>query len=90
MIHVHNKPSGFWYDVPRAHQLPPFQPAWADKEEFTERLKFFLASNPQFKDDPIAQPDYAPEGYEEKRTAWLRSIPSPPALDSFPAPRMTS
>jgi hypothetical protein len=89
MIYSAQHPPGHWHDVEYDNPLPPFKPAWVDKDEFNERLKKFLRAYPAFKEDPTALPDYAPEGYEEKRTAWLRSIPTPPALDSFPAPRMT-
>lgn len=86
LIHLHHRPHSEWYDVEYDHPLPPFQAAWTDKEEYIERLKLFLEGDSPFKDDPTAQPGYAPNGYEETRMAWLRSIPTPPTLDSFPTP----
>jgi hypothetical protein len=90
MIHSAQHPPGNWHDVEYDNPLPPFKPAWVDKDEFNERLMKFLRAYPELKADPTALPNYAPEGYEEKRTAWLRSIPTPPALDSFPTPRRPS
>ena len=81
LIQLYHRPHSQWYVVKYDHPLPPFQPAWAAEEEFIERLKLFLEGDSPFKDDPTAQPNYAPEGYEERRTAWLRSIPPPPTLD---------
>jgi len=90
MIHSAQHPPGHWYDVEYDNPLPPFKPAWVDKDEFNERLKKFLRAYPEFNEDPTALPNYAPDGYEEKRMDWLRSIPKPPALDSFPTPRRPS
>ena len=80
--------TSFYHDAKYDNPLWPFKPAWADKEEFDDRLTNLLAAYPEFQSDPTAQPNYVPEGYEERRMEWLRSIPSPPALDSFPPLRM--
>ena len=59
---------------------------WLSKGDFEARLKRALEEFPELKDNPTTLPGYLPEGYEERRIAWLRSIPNPPTLDSFPGP----
>jgi hypothetical protein len=78
MIHSAQNPPGNWHDVEYDNPLPPFKPAWVDKDEFNERLKKFLRAYPEFNNDVTALPNYAPEGYEERRSAWLKSVPSAP------------
>jgi hypothetical protein len=78
MIYSAQHPPGNWHDVEYDNPLPSYKPAWVDKDEFNERLKKFLRAYPEFNKDPTALPNYAPEGYEQRRMAWLRSIPAPP------------
>jgi hypothetical protein len=48
--------------------------------EFNERLNVALEAFPELKQTPSFVPGYLPEGYEEARSAWLKSIPTPPDL----------
>jgi hypothetical protein len=52
------------------------------KAEFKERLDVALEAFSELKQNPSFVPDYLPEGYEEARSAWLKSIPTPPDLGS--------
>ncbi len=81
---VFRQPSDHFNDCEYDKPLPPFMAAWLAKEDFEMRLKSALETFPELKENPAALPGYLPDGYEEKRTAWLKSIPKPPALDSIP------
>jgi hypothetical protein len=63
--------------------LPAFQAPWLAREDFEARLSKALEAFPEFKENRSALPGCLPAGYEKRRTAWLKSIPSPPDLDSF-------
>jgi hypothetical protein len=84
-LHVYRRPLDHFYDSELVKPLPTFRAPWLAKEDFEARLKGALEDFPALKDKPSALPGYLPEGYEERRVAWMRSIPKPPALDSFPA-----
>jgi hypothetical protein len=80
-LHAFRQPNDHFYDCDYNNPLPPFRAPWLGKEEYEERLKMALESFPELKDNPAALPGYLPEGYEERRMAWLKSIPTPPPLD---------
>ena len=63
--------------------LPVFQAPRLAREDFEARLRKALEAFPDFKEQRSALPGYLPADYEERRLAWLKSIPSPPDLDSF-------
>ena len=85
-LHVYRRPLDHFYDCGHVKPLPPFRAPWLAKEDFEARLKKALEDFPALKENPSALPGYLPACYEEIRMSWLRSIPNPPALDSFPAP----
>ncbi len=85
-LHAYRQPSDHFYECEYETHLPPFRAPWLAKEDFEARLKRALVTFPELKENPSALPGYLPEGYEERRMTWLRSIPNPPALDSFPTP----
>jgi len=85
-VQTFRQSSDHFYDYKYDKPLPPFMAAWLAKEDFEMRLKSALETFPELKENPAALPGYLPDGYEEKRTAWLKSIPKPPALDSIPTP----
>jgi len=89
-LHAYRQGSDHFYDCKYAKPLPPFMAAWLAKEDFEMRLKRALETFPELKENPAALPGYLPDGYEEKRTAWLKSIPKPPALDSILTPVRSS
>lgn len=82
--HAFRRPGDHFYEVEEDHPLPPFVSPWQCREEFEARLRGALEDFPNLKDEPSALPGYRPDGYEQARTAWLMSIPKPPALDSLP------
>ena len=83
-LHVYRRPDDHYYDCEHDNPLPPFRAPWLAKEDFEARLKGALEAFPELKDNPSALPGYLPEGYEVSRLAWLRSIPTPPALLPLP------
>jgi hypothetical protein len=85
-LHVYRRPDDHYYDCKYDNPLPPFRAPWLAREDYEARLKRALEEFPELKENPSALPGYLPDGYEERRMAWLRSIPNPPSLDSFPAP----
>jgi hypothetical protein len=89
-LQVYRCPHDHYYDREHDKPLPPFRAPRLSKEDFEARLKGALEAFPALKENPSALPGYLPDGYAERRMAWLRSIPSPPALDSFPDPRTSS
>ena len=90
LLHVYRRPSDHFYDCEHDDPLPPFRAPWLAREDVEATLTRALEDFPKLKDKPSALPGYLPEGYEEKRIAWLSSIPNPPALDSFPDPEISS
>jgi len=90
LLQAFHQPDDHYYDCDYNNPLPTFRPPWLNKEEYEARLNRALESFPELKDDPSSLPGYLPEGYEERRMAWLRSIPSPPARDVFPTPIKSS
>ena len=84
-LHAYRRPSDHFYEGDDDRPLPPFRAPWLAREDFEARLRWALEDSPELKDKPSALPGYRPEGYEERRVAWLRSIPRPPALGTFPA-----
>jgi hypothetical protein len=89
-LHIYRLADDHYCDCKRDDPLPPFRTPWLAREDFEARLKKALEAFPELKDNPSALPGYLPERYAERRMAWLRTIPSPPALDSFSAPRKSS
>lgn len=89
-LHAFRRPSDHFYEGEGDHPLPPFVSPWQCREEFEARLRGALEEFPELKDKPSALPGYRPEGYEERRAAWLRSIPKPPSLDTSATPVTSS
>ena len=85
-LHAYQEPSDHFYDCDSDKPLPPFRTPWLAREDFDARLKHALETFPELKENPASVPGYLPEGYEERRLTWLKSIPKPPAPESFPAP----
>ena len=83
-VQTFRQSSDHFYDCKYEKPLPPFMAAWLAKEDFEMRLKSALETFPELKENPTALPGYLPEGYEVSRLAWLRSIPTPPALHPLP------
>jgi hypothetical protein len=82
-VHTFKRPSDHFYDSEYDRPLPPYMAAWLAKEDFEMRLKSALETFPELKDNPAALPGYLPDGYEEMRTTWLKSIPITPTLVSI-------
>jgi hypothetical protein len=77
-LHVYRRPLDHFYDSEHVKPLPTFRAPWLAKEDFEARLRKALEDFPSLKDKPSALPGYLPDGFEEKRMTWLRSIPKPP------------
>ena len=84
LLHVYRRPHDHYYDCEFNRPLPPFRAPWQAREDFEARVKKALEEFPELKNNPTALPGYLPEGYEERRMAWLRSIPTPPTLHPLP------
>jgi hypothetical protein len=82
-LHAYDRSDDHYDSCDDESPLPAFQAPWLAGVDFEARLRKALEAYPTLKEDPTALPGYRPAGYEERRVAWLKSIPRPPAPDSF-------
>jgi len=89
-LNVYRRPGDHFYHQDRSGHPSVFRAPWLAREDFEARLEKALEEFPALKQDSSFLPGYRPEGYEEIRQAWLRSIPKPPAMTAFADPTGSS